>query len=279
MRAGESILEFDRRQPGVQEIRAEREQIFRVREVVGRERRGPECHAVAGPQRFEAERLVALPPAADLPHPLIDQVAEARLLGSGEEHDAVAARAGHLRAEPLNGAVPVDRLERAAGTADHRASQAVGIVQSLDRGLTAGAQAAVIDGRVRIAFELHGAAFPNTDLYAAAGRAFATRRGVIGGGAGNLILGLDQIGDQFFRGLGTDPARRERGCSGARDAEHFEESSAIDCVGHRSLARPSSGIRCSRASLCVGRGSARTTPCAMWTPGTPAACAARRRGT
>src|SRR2546421_1441800 len=217
--------------------------------------------------------------AADLRRPFIDQISEARLLGAGEKNNSLAARGGDLGAQPLHRTIPIDRFERPSGVADHRTSQAIRIVQALDRGLTAGAQAAAIDRRVGIAFELDGAAFADTDLHATARRAFATRRGVIGGGTGDLILGLNQIGDELFGGLGTDPARREGGCSGAGDAEDFEEPPTIDRVGHRFLARLSSDTRCSRASLCVRRGSARTTPCAAWSPGTPAACAARRHGT
>ena len=276
VRASEAVLEFDGGEPCVEKVGAERQEILGVREVVGGQRRGPERQAIAGAQRIEAEGLVAQPPAADLPHPLIDQVAERGHFGTREEHDALAARLAHLDAEPLNGAIPIDRFERAFGVADLRADDAIGIVQSLECRLPPGTEAAAVDRRLGIALELHRAAFAHAHLQAAARSALATCRRVIRRRPRDLILWLDQIRNQFFRGLGADAARGQRGRAGAAHAEDLEESPAIHAVGHGAS---SNDTRCNRVSPCVRRDSARTTPCAASRPGTPAPYAVLPRGT
>ena len=145
MRLRETVLELDRREPGVQEVGAEGHQVLRIREVEGRERRGAKGHPVAGTQRLEPEWLVAQVPAANVLHPLIDEIAERRLLGAGQEHDAFALRLPHLRHEPLDRAVPIDVFEGAVRVPHQRVRYAIGVVEPLERRLAARAQAPAID--------------------------------------------------------------------------------------------------------------------------------------
>ena len=247
VRAREAVLEFDGGEPGIEEVRTEGEDVLCIPEVVGGYTGGAERHAVAGAERFEGERLVAHAPAADLLHPLVHQIAERRLLGAAQEHDAFALRLADLRRESLDGAVPIDVFENAAGVADHRMRNAIRIVEALQRRLPAGAQPAAIDRRIGIPLQLHRAAFTDTHPDAAARRALATCRGVVGRGARNLILGLDEVGDQAFGRLGPDPARRRGGGPGPGDAKHLQKAATID--GKR-VTHISNGTRYNRALRC-----------------------------
>ena len=221
-------MEFHRGEPRVEEVGAEGQDVLRVREVVGRQRRRAESHPVAGTQRFEAERLVAQVAATHLLHPLSDEIAERRLLGAGQEHDPLALRLAHLGREPLDRAVPIDVFEGAAGVTHHRMRDAIGIVQPLQRGLSARAQPAAIDGGVGIALELDRAALAHAHADTAARRAFPARRGVVRGGPRNLVFGLNQIGDQPLGRLRADAAGGHRGGSRPSDAENFQKAAAID---------------------------------------------------
>ncbi len=245
VRAREPVLELDRRQPGVEEVGTEGEQILRVGEVVGRQRGRAESHAIAGAHRLERERLVAHPPAAHLLHPFIDEIPERRLFGAREEDDSLPPRLAHLGGESLERAVPIDGFERPARVPHHRMGDAIGVVEPLERRLAARAQPPPIDRGVGIAFELDGPPLAHAHAHPATRRTFPAGGGVVGGRARNLILGLDQIGNQAFGGLGADAAGRQGGRAGAGHAEDLQKPPAIDGVCH-----VSNGTRCSRGSRC-----------------------------
>src|SRR6185437_10632828 len=120
------------------------------------------------------------------------QVTEARRFQTGDERDALALRVLHLAREAGHGVFPGDLRELAGRILRERIGEAVGIVESLEGRLAAGAEAPRIDGRRRVAFNLDGPSLTRLHQDAAAGRALAAGAGVEGRNAGDFVFRLDQ---------------------------------------------------------------------------------------
>ena len=91
--------------------------------------------------------------------------------------------------------------------ADHRAGDPVRMVEALERGLSAQAEGARVDGVVGIALELHDAPLAVPREHAAARRALAAHRGEPGGDAGHdLLVRDDQRQDVTRWPAGSRPA-------------------------------------------------------------------------
>src|SRR5690606_15648190 len=131
--------------------------------------------------------------------------------------------------EATLGVVPGERIPVAGGGACERARDAVGVVEAVERGLSAGAEAAVRDGGEGVALGLDGASLAGADVHAAAGGAFAAGGAIAGGDAGDDVLGGDDIGDQTIGAAGA--AAGETG-AGAGDTEDLEEVAPIETVTH-----------------------------------------------
>ena len=227
----EPQLVADGREPGLHEIGAERHDVARVGEVVPGNRGRAERDAIPGAQRLERERLVGHVPAADLPGPGVDQVAERPAFEPRDEGDALAAGFFHLGLQASQRIVPAELLPGAVRTARHRIGDPIGVVQALERRLPARAQAALVDGRLGVALELDHPALAHLGVHPAPGRALTTGGRVVGGDARDLILRRHEVGDELLGGLGADAAPRQRGGAAAGGAHDFQEPSAIHCVG------------------------------------------------
>src|SRR5205085_1111638 len=114
--------------------------------------------SVPGAQRLERERLVGHVPAADLPGPGVDQIAERPALEPRDERDPLAACFLHFGLQPSQALVPGQFPPLAVCAAGHRIRDAIGVVQALQRRLPARAQATLVDGRLGVALELDHAA-------------------------------------------------------------------------------------------------------------------------
>jgi hypothetical protein len=164
VRPGELPAVLEGRVPGVEELGAEGKDELRAGDGVpgdlvpakgesaplaqGLQSEGLEHHAVGRPRRRE-------PLAAE-------RVEAAGELRREEPHARTVPRVPerrHLVGERLEGGVPGDLLESGAGLL-HRAREAIGVVQPLERGLPAGAERAAVHGVLRVTLDLDGAPFP-----------------------------------------------------------------------------------------------------------------------
>ena len=93
-------------------------------------------------------------------------------------------------------------MVRAVRAPHFRAVQAVWIVESLEAGLSAGAQAAFVDGTGRIAFEFDGPCFTGLHMQAATAGAFRTGTGIVGRDARDVVLVPNHVGDQLLDTIG-----------------------------------------------------------------------------
>ena len=134
------------------------------------------------------------------------------------------------------GVVPGGILEHAPprhgvrGAPATRASEAVGVVQPLQRCVTPDAQAAPVDRMVRVALNLHGAALARTNDHPAPGRALSAHRRVPRGDTGDDILRRHDIGNDPF-----DWYRRTRrhGCGRHSTPDYLEKGTPLNRVGQR----------------------------------------------
>ncbi len=227
----ERVLVADGREPRLHEVGAERHDVARGGEIVPRNSRRAEGEPVPLPQRLEGERLVGHVPAAGLPHPGIDQVAERPRLEPGDEDDTLAPGRLDLSGETSDRVVPRELLPLAGRRPGHRVGDAIGVVQALKRRLAARAQPPLVDRRVGIPLELDHPAFADLGVQPASGRALAAGGGVVRGDAGNLVLGRDDVGDEVLGRLGADAARRHSGGRPARGAQDCEEPPPIHALG------------------------------------------------
>jgi len=176
-----------------------------------------------------------------------------------------ASRATELLAQEADRGVPLDRLP---GTVllDHRAAEAIGVVEPLHRRLAARAQRPAIERMFGIALELRRATVARLGDDAAAGRALAARCGVVGGDAGHRLVGADEVRNQLAHLLGAAAHRTD---GGARGAEDLQEVASLDArrprvVAHVAafLGRASSDSWRSR----TGRDDAQRTAWRGWCP-------------
>src|SRR4029453_8598932 len=124
-----------------------------VRNAVAAERR-----AIGGPERFVAEGLVGdARPSAQRLGPLVHEPTQASRLEAGDERDLASLlgleQSLELVGEPLLPRVPCHGLAR-----HERAAVAVGMVEPLQRGLTANAESPRIHGMIGVPLELDQAA-------------------------------------------------------------------------------------------------------------------------
>src|SRR2546421_324776 len=187
--------------------------------------------SLPGAQRLERERLVGHVPAADLPGPGVDQLAERPAFEPCDEGDALAAGVLHLGLQASQRIVPAELLPGAVRTARHRIGDPIGVVQALECRLPARAQAALVDGRLGVALELDHPALAHLGGHPAPRRALPTGGRVVGGDARDLILRRHEVGDELLGGLGADAAPRHSSGAAAGRAHDFQEPSAIHCVG------------------------------------------------
>src|SRR5580765_3685933 len=101
-----------------------------------------------------------------------------------------------------------------------------------------------------IPFQLDRPAFASLYVQPAARRAFGAGAGVVGGNARNLVLGLNQVGNQLLYPLSRTAGNRHR--PSARRPEDGEEAAAIHSffgyfVGHSDSVETSS---CWLLALC-----------------------------
>ena len=205
VRLGEPALVLHGPGPGLQEIGSEREDVLRLGEVVGGKLVHPEHLPVGRPERLRGERLVADQTPPEGAHPFSQQIGESPPPGTGDHRHSTAGWA-QFGGEPGDGVVPGDLLPAAARAPGHGPLQAARIVEALERRLSAGAELALVDRMLRVALELDRAAFAGAHMHAASGRALGTAARVPGCHAGDLILRLDQVGNQLL-----DPARGAAG--------------------------------------------------------------------
>ena len=229
----ESAPVLDRRQPGFQEIRAERDDQVRAREIVVRNRPAAERRQSGGPQRLMRERLVADPPRADGLGPALYQPVERAAEQRRDDGDPARPRFPQLLGEHLPGVQPVDWLQHALSGRGirlppaERTAEAVGVVQALQRRLAADAQAAAVQRMLRVAFDLDRATLARAHQHPAAGGAFAAHRRVPGGHARYDVFRWNHVGYELLRrNRGARRGRRGR----RRAAEHLEEGPPSDCL-------------------------------------------------
>jgi len=109
----------------------------------------------------------------------------------------------------------------------------VGVVEPLERSLSARAQPALAHRVLRIPLDLDGAAFTRLDQQAATDRALAAGAGVPVGHPRHDVVGGDQVGDQA-----VGPGRRAAGGgTGDTDADQPQEIATVedDGIGHAGL--------------------------------------------
>ncbi len=197
VRLGEAALVFRGREPGVQEIGPEREDVLGGAEVVRRKLIEAEHPPVGRPDRLVIERRPPGDLAAQRRGPLGQEVGE----GAGScpaQHRHLPAGRAELGGEPSDRIIPGDLAEAAVGLPRHGRLDASRVVQALQRGLAARAQLALIDRMLGIALQLDRSALPGAHVEAAAGLALGASAGVPGGHSRDLVLGLDQIRNQLL---------------------------------------------------------------------------------
>ena len=246
--------------PRLDPVGAEVHDDLRVLEGVIRHRVAAERGAVGGADRLVGERLERhAGPCAQRLRPPIHQRAETSGLELRDHRDAArfpaAARRGHLVRERLERLVPADRREERT-VAALRSGEAIGVVEALQRGLAADAEATAIDGMVGIALELDDASVAVACEDAAAGRTLATHRGEPRGDARHeLLVGHHERQD----GLGRLLAAAGSG-GGARARHDLEEVASLHAglTQARLIARSASARTPSQARLIARSASART---------------------
>src|SRR5208283_1992650 len=215
-RAEQRVLarEFHRRLPDLEKVRTEGNQHFGLIDSIRRQiappkdrfRRSPRRFLVYGLVKYRARRAISAEKRErDFP--------EGRALRRTEERHAILARLRRRRqpvAEHFVRFVPRNRPERAVVAANLRMRQAIGIVQTLQRRLSAGAQRTLAYGIGRISLQLDDAPFPDSRHHAASRRTLRTRRGKKTWHAGDYVLIGHHVRDQLPRRRLAARDRRRR---------------------------------------------------------------------
>src|ERR687895_670285 len=100
--------------PGLQKIRAEREDVVRSGKIVNRELIYTEYLAVCRPNRLERKRLVTRYPSTQRADPITQQVGERPPPRTGDRGDSIAGRT-ELGRKAVDGFVPGNLLEATIG--------------------------------------------------------------------------------------------------------------------------------------------------------------------
>src|ERR1043166_2000084 len=223
----------DRRDERLQEVRAERDHAPRRGDVVVRHHVEPERGPVRGAHGLVGERLPHDVPAVLRGGELAGERAHRAGLVAGEEH-VPPLRRGELRAHDRECRFPGGALPRRA-VLDEWGLKAVGVVEALEPGLPARAQAPLAQPAQRVprfARERDRAALALAHQRAAAGGALAADARVVVGHAREDVLRSDQVRDQLLGGRG----RAAGGDAGDADAHQLQEvpSRNDHRVGHGS---------------------------------------------
>jgi len=217
--ADEAVRVVHGREPRLHEVRAERDHDLRVGEIVARQHVRAEEQAVGRAHRLERERVEPHPLDAERGGPLVQQpVHGAREAGC--EEDRTPRRLLERGDQALLGLIPGQRLELAVHPREGL-RHPVRVVQPVQRGLPARAEAAVRDRRERIALRLHRTPFPRPDVHAAAGGALPARGAEPRREAGDHVLRRDHVWQQPLRALRRATEQPGAGASGPDDLEEL----------------------------------------------------------
>src|SRR6185503_10959485 len=185
-----AALVLDGAGPGLQEVGAEGNNVFGLGEIIRRELVLAEHLAIGGSHCLGGKWLIANHPAAQGADPLAEKIGEGPPSRSGDRND-LSAGPGELGGKPADGVVPGDLLELPVGTAGHGSFQPPGIVEPLERCLTPGAELALVDRVLRIAFQLDGSSLTGSHVQPAPRSAFGAAARVISSHARYLVFGLN----------------------------------------------------------------------------------------
>ncbi len=186
--SGELAGLLDRRQPGVEEIGAERQDVVGTGEIEARDRVETEGKRHRRAQGLVSERLARMVAigAEALEPGRFERGEGARIEARHEGNAPGAARPGARQALAAERQrfIPGDGIERASGAAHEGGADPIRIVEALQRRLPARTQPPAADRMVWIALELRHPAVAVTSDHAASGGAFAAEGGVLGGDPG-----------------------------------------------------------------------------------------------
>ena len=226
---GEPACVLDRTQPRFEEVGAERQHILGERKVVARKGVDPKRLAIRPAQGFVGERFIHhASVGAQSTEPIIHEAIERPGLISGEEPNLVARRSLELRRDLLDGIVPCDRRELSVGPAGHWSTDAIGVVEPLKRRLATRAQASLIDGLLRVPFDLHRPPLANPYVQPTTRGTLTARGRVPCCDAGNLIIGRDEIRNELLNAIRRAPGQRSSTTAG--DTQHLEKPPAVHSV-------------------------------------------------
>jgi len=219
-RAEQRVLtrEFHRRLPGLKKVRTEGNQHFGLIDSIRRQIAPPKDRFRRNPRRFLVDGLVKYRARRAISAEKRERdFSEGRALRRTEERHAVLARLRRRRqpvAEHFVRLVPRNGPDRAVVATNLRMRKAIGIVQTLQRRLSPGAQRTLANGIGRISLQLDDAPFPDSRHHTASRRALRTRRGKKTRHAGNYVLVGHHVRDQLPRRrlAARDRRRRTRSC-------------------------------------------------------------------
>ncbi len=144
MGLGKPALVLDGAGPRLQEVGAEGNDVLGLGEVIRGELVQSEDLAIGRPHCLGGERLVANHPPPQGPDPVAEKIGEGPPPRARDGNDLPTA-GGQLAGKAADGIVPGDLLELPVGTAGHGALEPSRVVEPLERGLTPGAQLALVD--------------------------------------------------------------------------------------------------------------------------------------
>ena len=220
------------REPGLDEVGAERQDGLGVLERVVRDRVAIERDLVRGADRLVGEGLQGhagtcpegLPPSVEQPTEV--PVLELRDDGDRPALAAVLER-GDLVRDDLRGGVPRCGLESGAAFTNHRSGDPVRMIEALERSLASQAERARVDRVVGVPLELDDAPLAIARDDAAAGRALPAHGREPGGNTRHELLVRHHQRKNGLAGLLASAARGGR--AGHRD--DLEEVASVHLVG------------------------------------------------
>ncbi len=259
-RIGEIELLRHHRAPAVEEVRSDRNDQSSSAEIEAGPRDAVTL-AVRGNRGMIRVCIVAqMGGHSEAGEPRIEEAGETSRLVLIDEYRARGAPAACLPQflrEDLERLIPGHALELSVAP-NHWPAIAIGIVETLQRGLSARAQCAAIYRMVRVALELDRSPVTSLGEEAACDRALATGRRVIGGYAGHGLIRRNEIRNEPLDFLGG--ASQHRGC-GCADAEHLEKLTALHAIRCRggSLLLVAHSISSDTSCNRISRGRADST--------------------
>ena len=227
------------REPGLDEVGAERQDGLGVLERVVRDRVAIERDLVGGADRLVGEGLQGDPGTRpERLHPAVEQATEVSVLELRDDGDRPALAAGPERGDlvrdDLRRGVPRGGLESGAAFANHRSGDPVGMIETLERGLAPHAERARVDRMVRVSLELDDAPLAIARDDAAAGRALPAHGREPRGDARHELLVRHHQRKNGLAGLLASAARGGR--AGHRD--DLEEVASVHLPSAPAPIRP-----------------------------------------